>query len=82
MGGILNHVLPNVQWVSRCIHAIMFNLWQRINEKGEAAIPVNPSALSALEWCEVAELFPHLVPKPFRGYEPFESPLLIREFPL
>ena len=59
----------------------MFDLWRRINEDGESAIPANPSGLSALEWCEVGEQYPHLVPEDFRGFEPFTSPYLIRESP-
>ena len=59
----------------------MFDLWHKIMEEGEAAIPASPSELSALEWCEVGEKYPHLVPEPFRGYEPFNSPFLIRESP-
>ncbi len=59
----------------------MFDLWRKINEEGEAAIPANPSGLSALEWCEVGEQYPHLVPEDFRGFEPFTSPFLIRESP-
>ena len=59
----------------------MFDLWRKINEEGEAAIPANPSGLSALEWCEVGEQYPHLVPEEFRGFEPFSSPFLIRTSP-
>ena len=59
----------------------MFDLWRKINEEGEAAIPANPSGLTALEWCEVGELYPHLVPESFRGFEPFTSPFLIRPSP-
>ena len=59
----------------------MFDLWRKINEEGEAAIPANPSGLSALEWCEVEEKYPHLVPEEFRGFEPFSSPFLIRTSP-
>ncbi len=59
----------------------MFDIWHKIMEEGEAAIPASPSELSALEWCEVGEKYPHLVPEPFRGYEPLNSPFLIRESP-
>ena len=59
----------------------MFDIWHKINDDGEAAIPANPSALSALEWGEVGELYPHLVPEEFRGLEPFTSPFLIRTSP-
>ena len=59
----------------------MFDLWHKIMEEGEAAIPASPSELSALEWCEVGEKYPHLVPEPFREYEPFNSAFLIRESP-
>ncbi len=59
----------------------MFDLWRKIDEEGEAAIPANPSGLSALEWCEVGEQYPHLVPEEFRGFEPFASPFLIRDSP-
>jgi len=37
----------------------MFDLWRKINEEGEAAIPSNPSGLTALEWYEVGELYLH-----------------------
>ena len=59
----------------------MFDIWHKIMEEGEAAILASPSELSALEWCEVGEKYPHLVPEPFRGYEPLNSPFLIRESP-
>ena len=59
----------------------MFDIWHKINEEGESAIPVAPSALSALEWCEVGELYPHHVPEPFRDFVPHTSPRLIREPP-
>lgn len=59
----------------------MFDLWHKIMEEGEVAIPASPSELSALEWCEVGEKYPHLVPEPFRRYEPLNSPFLIRESP-
>ena len=39
----------------------MFDIWQKINEKGESAIPVDPSALSALEWRELGEKYSHLL---------------------
>ena len=54
---------------------------EKINEEGAAAIPANPSELSALEWCEVGEQYPHLVPEPFRGFKPLTSPFLIWESP-
>ena len=56
----------------------MFDIWQKINEEGESAIPVDPSALSALEWCEVGKLYPHLVPESFRDFVPYTSSWLIR----
>ena len=59
----------------------MFDLWRKINEEGESVIPANPSGLTALEWCEVGEQYPHLVPEDFRGFEPFTSPFLIKESP-
>ena len=59
----------------------MFDIWHKIIEEGESAIPTDPSALSALEWCEVGELYPHLVPEPFRDFVPYSSPWLIRESP-
>ena len=59
----------------------MFDIWHKIMEEGEAAIPASPSELSALEWCEVGEKYPNLVPELFRGYEPLNSPFLIRESP-
>ena len=59
----------------------MFDIWHKIMEDGEAAIPDSLSALTALEWCEVGEKYPHLVPEPFREYDPFNSPCLIRETP-
>ena len=34
----------------------MFDIWHKIMEEGEVAIPASPSELSALEWCEVALL--------------------------
>lgn len=59
----------------------MFDIWHKINDEGESAIPTNPSALSALGWCEIGERYPDLVPEPFRGFDPCTSPWLIRESP-
>ena len=59
----------------------MFDIWHKIKEEGESAIPVEPSALSALEWCEIGEIYPNLVPEAFRDYDPLSSPRLIRETP-
>ena len=59
----------------------MFDIWHKITQEGESAIPVSPSALTALEWCEVGELYPHLVPETFRDFVPHTSPRLIRETP-
>ena len=59
----------------------MFDIWHNIIEDGESAIPVSPSALTALEWCEVGELYPHLVPESFHDFVPHTSPWLIRESP-
>lgn len=41
----------------------MFDIWHKIKEDGESAIPAEPSALSALEWCEIGEIYPNLVPE-------------------
>ena len=35
----------------------MFDIWYKIMEEGEAAIPASPSELSALEWCEGGTLY-------------------------
>ena len=42
----------------------MFDIWRKIKEEGESTIPVEPSALSALEWCEVGELYDPLTMPP------------------
>lgn len=59
----------------------MFDIWHKINEEGESAIPADPSVLSALEWCEIGEIYPNHVPEAFRGFDPFSSSRLIKETP-
>lgn len=59
----------------------MFDIWHKINKEGESAIPVDPAALSALEWCEIGEQYPDHVPEAFRGFDPHDSHRLIRESP-
>ena len=59
----------------------MFGIWHKIKGEGEASIPAEPSALSALEWCEIGEKNSNLVPEPFRGFDPVASPRLIRKSP-
>ena len=59
----------------------MFDIWYKIKEEGESAIPAEPSALSAFEWCEIGEIYPNLVPEAFRDFDPLSSPRLIRETP-
>lgn len=41
----------------------MFGLWRKIEARGSVAIPVRAEALSRLEWVEVAERYPELVPE-------------------
>ena len=59
----------------------MFDIWHKINEEGESAIPADPAALSALEWCEIGEQYPNLVPEAFRDFAPYTSPRLIKATP-
>ena len=59
----------------------MFDIWQRIKEKGAAAVPANPDALTALEWVEVGERWPELVPEKSRRWDVYVDPQLIRESP-
>lgn len=59
----------------------MFNLWGKIEERGAVAIPVRPGALSSLEWYEVSELYPELVPQQFLGYDVYSDNRLIRNCP-
>lgn len=39
----------------------VFDIWYKIMEEGAVAMPASPSELSALEWCEVGEKYPHRV---------------------
>ena len=59
----------------------MVDIWHKVYEGGESAIPAEPSALSALEWCEIGEKYPNRVPEPFQGFDPVTSSRLIRESP-
>ena len=59
----------------------MFDIWRKIEEKGAVAVPVKPSALSALGWVEVGEKYPVLMPEEFRDYDVYSDPQLIRESP-
>lgn len=59
----------------------MFELWQKIEEKGSVAIPIRPEALSRLEWAEVAEQYPELVPDGYRGVDVYSDEQLISTCP-
>ena len=59
----------------------MFDLWHRIEERGAVAIPTRLDALSPLEWAEVSELYPELVPEAYRGYDAYSDDRLICESP-
>jgi len=59
----------------------MFDLWQKIVEKGALAIPVREESLSPLEWAEVSEHYSELVPSAYRGYDVYSDNDLIRECP-
>ena len=59
----------------------MFGLWSKIEEKGALAIPFRTEALSWLEWAEVSECYPELVPNGFCGYDIYGDKQLIRQCP-
>ena len=59
----------------------MFDIWRKIEEKGSAAVPTRPESLSALEWVEVGEKYPDLVPDEFSRYDVYSDRQLIRESP-
>ena len=59
----------------------MFDLWNKIEEKGAVAIPIRSEALTRLEWAEVEELYPELVPEAYRGYNVYSDDRLICESP-
>ena len=59
----------------------VFDLWHRIEERGAVAIPTRSDALSRLEWAEVSELYPELVPDECRGYDIYSDERLISTCP-
>ena len=59
----------------------MFDLWNKIEEKGAVAIPIRSEAMTRLEWAEVEELYPELVPEAYRGYDVYSDDRLICESP-
>jgi len=59
----------------------VFDLWQKVSEKGALAIPVRGASLSPLEWAEVSEHYLELVPSAYRGYDVYSDNDLIRECP-
>ena len=59
----------------------MFELWRKIEEMGAVAIPIRPDALSRLEWAEVSELYPELVPEAYRGVDVYSDERLILTCP-
>lgn len=59
----------------------MFDIWQKIEEKGALAVPTKASALPALGWVEVGEEYPELMPEEFRRYDVYSDPQLICESP-
>ena len=59
----------------------MFELWHKIEERGAVAIPIRPDALSCLEWAEVSELYPELVPAECRGYDVYSDERVIPTCP-
>lgn len=59
----------------------MFELWHKIEERGAVAIPTRPEALSHLEWAEVAERYPKLVPDGYRGVDVYLDEQLVSTCP-
>ena len=59
----------------------MFDLWHRIEERGAVAIPTRSDALSRLEWAEVSELYPELVPEAYCGVDVYSDERLILTCP-
>lgn len=55
----------------------MFGLWHKIEERGSVAIPLRAEALTRLEWAEVSECYPELVPEDCRGYDIYGDARLI-----
>ena len=55
----------------------MFDIWQRIEAKGAVVVPTKPDALTALEWVEIGERWPELVPEKFRHWDVYTDPQLI-----
>lgn len=59
----------------------MFNLWKKVEEKGAVAIPTRATALTPLEWAEVEEVYPELVPEEFRRYDIYADSNLLYQTP-
>lgn len=59
----------------------MFGLWRKIEERGSVAIPLRTEALSRLEWAEVSERYPELIPDECRGYDVYDDGGLICRCP-
>ena len=59
----------------------MFELWYKIGEHGSVAIPTRPEALSRLEWAEVSEQYPELVPDGYRRVDVYLDEQLISTCP-
>ncbi len=59
----------------------MFDIWQKIAEKGSVAVPLNATALTPLGWVEIGEVYHDLVPDEYRDSDVYSDPQLIRESP-
>ena len=58
----------------------MFELWHKIEERGSVANPMRHEALSHLEWAEVAERYPELVPDGYRGVDVYSDEQLVSTY--
>lgn len=57
------------------------DLWREIAKRGTIAIPLKKASLSLLEWAEVEDMYPELVPESCRNYHVQGSRQLLRESP-
>ncbi len=59
----------------------MFNLWGEIAEHGTSVIWKKEKKISFIEWAEIEELYPNLVPEDCAHVDIYEESLLITENP-
>ena len=83
--GGMCHCIPTAVWPPASEFLVkalkMFDVWGQIARNGRGFVEKCASRLTPLEWVEVGEMFPDLLPESLRDYDWGQDSAVIRESP-